>query len=201
MMFPSTTTLLSWPVRNPKLLGWSLGSGEPGVITSNTLEVVLFNELMPTGAVPAAKTLAPPSRWSSFCFWAPTRYHPMNGVYRNNIKIESISFAEDALDGGADGERIKNSIGHEMSVLSEMMTHGTLNDGWGTFNLWSKGSGFSQFALYDFYHQIGDIVSRDLWYNQRSSLTPANYPRAPREFLGSRSFTAFGLKLARRSTF
>ncbi|KAI9094000.1 hypothetical protein DFS34DRAFT_696342 [Phlyctochytrium arcticum] len=84
----------------------------------------------------------------------------MDDGRRNHIKIEATSFADGT---------IKDIIGQEMSVISETMTQGTLNEWVGTSNVWSRTNGYSQMPLYDFYHQTGDIVSRDRWYNQRKT--------------------------------
>ncbi|KAI9103737.1 hypothetical protein DFS34DRAFT_297205 [Phlyctochytrium arcticum] len=108
--------------------------------------------------------------------WSGTRYNQIDFAKRNFVKLESTSFAEDGPDGGVNGGWIKDTIGLELGVLAEKMTHGTLNDEGGTRALWSKGSGFSHFPLFDFYHTIGDLVSRDRWFNRRNPDLQPNFP-------------------------
>ncbi|KAI9096263.1 hypothetical protein DFS34DRAFT_624591 [Phlyctochytrium arcticum] len=97
---------------------------------------------------------------ANFRTWSNTRYHEMDGGKRNSIKFESIFFNDD---------QIKDVLGHEMGGISELMTHGTFHEYVGTLDLWSKGGGFSQFPIYDFFHQSRDFSSRDRWYSKRGS--------------------------------
>ncbi|KAI9093999.1 hypothetical protein DFS34DRAFT_595823 [Phlyctochytrium arcticum] len=84
-----------------------------------------------------------------------TRYQTKDGAQRNFIKIELTSFAKT-------NPEVKEMIGRQMSTISEVMTQGTFNNE-GTTWLWTKEFGVSQLPLYDFFHQTGDIVSRDRW--------------------------------------
>ncbi|KAI9094017.1 hypothetical protein DFS34DRAFT_250920 [Phlyctochytrium arcticum] len=98
------------------------------------------------------------------------RFEDMDGANRNFIKVEGTTFVE------ANAAKVKDAIGHEMSLISELVPQGTWN--MGTFSLWSLGWGWTRFPLYDFYHQSGDIISRDRYYNEQSVTLVNNPPDA-----------------------
>ncbi|KAI9094009.1 hypothetical protein DFS34DRAFT_629523 [Phlyctochytrium arcticum] len=68
-----------------------------------------------------------------------SRFDQMDSGKRNNIKIETTSFAEDY---------IKDKIGHEMGLLSELITHGTWNE-------WTGRTGSLKFRFTTFTTKLG----------------------------------------------
>ncbi|KAI9103736.1 hypothetical protein DFS34DRAFT_682822 [Phlyctochytrium arcticum] len=109
--------------------------------------------------------------WRSQAFGGLSVFESVRLSYRGHWSISSYKGNHFKVEATflAQGGRIMDTIGHEMGVLSELMTHGTTNEYTGTIQLWSKGGEYSQFSLYDFFHETGDIVSRDRWYGWRET--------------------------------
>ncbi|KAI9103728.1 hypothetical protein DFS34DRAFT_590151 [Phlyctochytrium arcticum] len=91
--------------------------------------------------------------------WSSTRFSQVDGAKRNFIKLESPSFAQDGLDGGEHG-------GFGPAWIKE---YDRSRIGCFVRDDDARGSGFSHFPLYDFYDKIGEVVSRDRWFDRRNA--------------------------------
>ncbi|KAI9094018.1 hypothetical protein DFS34DRAFT_696355 [Phlyctochytrium arcticum] len=91
-----------------------------------------------------------------------TRFEKEDGTYRNHIKIDGTSFVE------ANAAKVKENIAHEMANLHELMPQGTHTPA--RWPVWGFPYGWTHFPLYDFYHQTGDFVSRDRFYNDQTGI-------------------------------